>query len=57
VARDGAAHRANMAQLLAWCATGKISAHVHAAYPLAQGAQALHALKDRAVMGKVVLTP
>jgi NADPH:quinone reductase len=57
VARDGAAHRANMAQLLAWCATGRISAHVHAAYPLAQGAQALHALKDRAVMGKVVLTP
>jgi NADPH2:quinone reductase len=57
LARDGAAHRANMAELLAWCAAGKLSAHVHAAYPLERGAQALHALKDRAVMGKVVLTP
>jgi NADPH:quinone reductase len=55
--RDGAAHRANMAELLAWCAAGKLSAHVHAVYPLAHGAQALHALKDRAVMGKLVLTP
>ncbi|MFL5097952.1 MAG: NADPH:quinone oxidoreductase family protein [Xanthobacteraceae bacterium] len=57
LARDGAAHRANMGELLAWCATGKLSAHVHAVYPLARGAEALHALQDRAVMGKVVLRP
>jgi NADPH:quinone reductase len=57
LARDGEAHRANMAELIAWCAAGKLSAHVQAAYPLEGGAQALHALKDRAVMGKVVLKP
>jgi NADPH2:quinone reductase len=56
-ARAGAAHRANTAELLAWCASGKLSAHVHAAYPLERAAEALGQLKDRAVMGKVVLTP
>src|SRR5262245_28815223 len=57
LARETEAHRANMAELLAWCAAGKLSAHVHAVYPLERGAEALHALQDRAVMGKVVLTP
>ena len=51
------AHRANTTELLAWCASGKLSAHVHAAYPLARAGEALRALKDRAVMGKVVLNP
>jgi len=40
-----------------WCADGKLSAHVHATYPLAQAAQALKDLADRKVMGKVVLRP
>jgi NADPH2:quinone reductase len=57
LAREGAAHGANLADLLAWGAAGKISAHVHASYPLARAAEALHALKDRAVMGKLVLAP
>jgi NADPH:quinone reductase len=57
IAREPAAHRANTAELFAWCAAGRLSAHVHAAYPLEQAAAALHALADRQVMGKVILRP
>jgi NADPH2:quinone reductase len=53
--RDNAAHRANMRDLIAWCVEGKLSAHVHAAYPLAETARALRALAGREAMGKVVL--
>ena len=55
--REPEAHRANIADLLRWCAEGGISAHVHAAYPLAEGARALKDIADRKVMGKVVLRP
>jgi NADPH2:quinone reductase len=55
--RENAAHRANMQELVAWCAEGKLSAHLHAAYPFAQAARALKSLADRQVMGKVVLRP
>jgi NADPH2:quinone reductase len=57
IAREPAAHRANTAELFAWCAAGKLSAHVHAAYPLEQAAAALRALADRQAMGKVILRP
>ena len=57
IAREPAAHRANTAELFAWCAAGKLSAHVHAVYPLAQAAAALRALADRQAMGKVILRP
>jgi len=57
IAREPAAHRANTAELFAWCAAGKLSAHVHATYPLEQAAAALHALADRQAMGKVILRP
>jgi len=50
-------HRANMAELLTWCAEGKLSAHVHAVYPLARTAEALKALSDRKAMGKILLRP
>ena len=53
--REPAAHRANMAEVLRWCTEGKLSAHVHAAYPLAEAAAALKAIAARQVMGKVVL--
>jgi NADPH2:quinone reductase len=53
--REPAAHRANTADLLQWCAEGKLSAHVHAVYPLADAAKALNAIASRKVMGKVVL--
>jgi NADPH2:quinone reductase len=55
--REPVAHRANMTDLLGWCADGKLSAHVHAAYPLAEAAQALKDIAARKVMGKVVLKP
>jgi NADPH2:quinone reductase len=55
--RQPEAHRANSAELLRWCAEGKISAHVHARYPLAEGARALKDIAERKVMGKVVLVP
>ena len=50
-------HRANMAELLQWCADGKLSAHVHAVYPLERIADALKALADRKAMGKILLRP
>jgi NADPH2:quinone reductase len=55
--REPAEHRANMTQIVRWCAEGKLSGHVHATYPLAQAAQALKDIADRKVMGKVVLKP
>jgi NADPH2:quinone reductase len=55
--REPQAHRANTADLVRWCAEGKLSAHVHAAYPLADAARALKDIAGRKVMGKVVLKP
>jgi len=55
--REPAAHRANMPDLIGWCTDGKLSAHVHAAYPLTDVAQALKDIAGRKVMGKVVLKP
>ncbi len=55
--RDPEGHRANTAQLLAWAAEDKLSSHVHAVYPLGDGAAALKAIAARSVMGKVILRP
>jgi NADPH:quinone reductase len=57
IERDPAGHRANTEQLLQWCAQGKLSAHVHAVYPLAEAAAALKAIAARQVMGKIILRP
>jgi NADPH2:quinone reductase len=57
VERDPAGHRANTRQILDWVVSGKLSAHVQAAYPLAGAANALKALAERKVMGKIVLKP
>ena len=46
-----------MNDIARWCAEGKLSAHVHAVYPLAETAKALKAIADRKVMGKIVLRP
>ncbi len=53
--REAAAQRALMAELADWASEGKLSAHVHAVYPLAETATALKAIADRAAMGKIVL--
>jgi len=55
--RDPQGQRALMLEIVRWCADGKLSAHVHAVYPLAETATALKAIADRKVMGKVVLRP
>jgi NADPH2:quinone reductase len=57
IERDPAGHRANTEQLLAWCAEGKLSSHVHATYPLSDAPAALKAIATRTVMGKVILHP
>jgi NADPH:quinone reductase len=51
------AQRALMTDIVRWCGEGKLSAHVHAVYPLEQTAAALKAIADRKAMGKIVLRP
>ena len=55
--RDPDGQRALMTDIVRWCSDGKLSAHVHAVYPLAETAKALKAIADRKVMGKIVLRP
>ena len=55
--REPDGQRALMTDIVRWCAEGKLSAHVHADYPLAEIATALKAIADRKVMGKIVLKP
>jgi NADPH2:quinone reductase len=55
--REPQAQRALMTDIVKWCAEGKLSAHVHAVYPLAETAAALQAISDRKVMGKILLRP
>ena len=53
---EPAVHRANMAELLAWYAAGKIRPHVSRHFPLSEGAAAIRWMMDRKATGKVVLT-
>jgi NADPH2:quinone reductase len=55
--RDPQGQRALMNDIVGWCADGKLSAHVHAVFPLAETANALKAIGDRKAMGKIVLRP
>jgi NADPH2:quinone reductase len=55
IAREPEQHRANMAALLGYAASGTISAHVHAAYPLASFLEAFGAIARREALGKVLL--
>jgi NADPH2:quinone reductase len=57
IRRKPKAQHALMTQIVDWCAQGKLSAHVHAVYPLAEIVAALKAIADRKVMGKIVLRP
>jgi NADPH:quinone reductase len=57
IKREPAAQQALMKDIVEWCAQGKLSAHVHAVYPLADIAAALKAIADRKVMGKILLKP
>jgi NADPH2:quinone reductase len=55
VEREPATHRANMDQIFAWTKEGKLSAHVHHVFPLAETAAALGVLARREAKGKVLV--
>lgn len=57
VDREPAKHAANMAWLLEHVAAGRLSALVHAVYPLAETAQAIGVLARREAKGKVLVRP
>ena len=57
IARNPQADRANMAQLVEWCAEGRIVPHIHERYPLERTADALTAIANREVRGKVIIEP
>ena len=55
--REPAANRANMAELAAWLAEGKLRPHIGARYPLAEGAKAIADVRERRAVGKVLVLP
>jgi NADPH2:quinone reductase len=56
VKRNPAAHRANMASVLNWVATGALKARIDRVYPLEDTAEALRMIEQRKVVGKILLT-
>jgi len=57
IERDPQRQQANMADIVRWTAEGKLSAHVHAVYPLAETPQALTAIAERKVMEEAIPRP
>ncbi|AXS42271.1 NADPH:quinone oxidoreductase family protein [Breoghania sp. L-A4] len=57
IVREPEDHWADVAQLLAWAAEGKLKPHIHAVYPLVQTAEALEELAQRRALGKVIVKP
>jgi NADPH:quinone reductase len=55
--REPAKHRANAQAVWQWMAQGKIKPYISATYPLERAVDALNALTERKVAGKVVLVP
>jgi NADPH2:quinone reductase len=55
IMREPAQHRANMIEVLDWCAQGRLNPHVHATYPLARIGEAITALDKRQVTGKLIV--
>lgn len=55
--RSPDADKANTAQLLEWCAAGRIKPHIHGRYPLDRTVEALTAIANREVRGKVIIEP
>jgi NADPH2:quinone reductase len=49
-------NRANFEDLFRWHAEGKLKPHISRTFPLEEAAQALTAMEQRSVVGKVVLT-
>jgi NADPH2:quinone reductase len=55
--REPQKQRELMRDIVDWAAQDKLSAHVHATYPLTDIAVALKTIADRKAMGKIVLHP
>lgn len=54
--RDAAANRANIAQLMEWWTSGKITPRVTGVFPLEQAGAAIARFGDRTATGKLVVT-
>lgn len=50
-------NRADLVRTLEWAAAGKLQPVIDQIYPLSEGAQALHRLRSRAALGKVLVRP
>jgi NADPH:quinone reductase len=57
VERQPEKHRTNTIQLLKWCEEGRITPHIHAAFPLAEIGDALSLIESRKVTGKLIVKP
>ncbi|MDQ0313867.1 NADPH:quinone oxidoreductase family protein [Amorphus orientalis] len=57
IKRDPAAHRADVAQLLAWVQDGSLKPHIDTVYPLEETSTALDRLAARDVKGKLLIRP
>jgi NADPH:quinone reductase len=55
--REPQAQHALLSDVARWAADGKLSAHIHAVYPLSEIVPAMKLISDRKVMGKIVLRP
>jgi NADPH:quinone reductase len=55
--REPSLHRANMDQLLAWAAAGRLKPHIHKVYRFDEIADAFEAIAGREVRGKAILVP
>ena len=55
--REPRLHRANMDQLLAWAAAGRLKPHIHRVYRFDEIGEALKAIARREVRGKAILVP
>ncbi len=53
--REPERNREHLQELLGWLAEGKLRPHISGTYPLEHAAEALNAMMNRAVKGKVVL--
>ena len=55
--KEPEAHKANTRQLVEWVASGELRPLISGRFPLARGIEALRAVKDRKVTGKVLVLP
>jgi NADPH:quinone reductase len=55
--RERERNRAHLAELMEWLEAGKLRPNIHARYTLEQAPEALRAMMERRILGKVVIVP